>query len=71
MKDIGADTATGAPQEGGKKGKNAAKRKNDESGAAVGAEQPQVISKRQAKKLRLAQKEAAAAPAPRATTEKS
>ncbi|KAH6701621.1 hypothetical protein VD0002_g8327 [Verticillium dahliae] len=70
MKDIGADTGTGAPQEGGKKGKNAAKRKNDESGAAVGAEQPQVISKRQAKKLRLAQKEAAAAPAPRATTEK-
>ncbi|KAF3348709.1 hypothetical protein VdG2_03591 [Verticillium dahliae VDG2] len=70
MKDIGADTGTGAPQEGGKKGKNAAKRKNDESGAAVGAEQPQVISKRQGKKLRLAQKEAAAAPAPRATTEK-
>ncbi|KAL9944656.1 hypothetical protein D7B24_004236 [Verticillium nonalfalfae] len=60
MKDIGADAGTGTPQEAGKKGKNATKRKNDESGTAVGAEQPQAISKRQAKKLRLAQKEAAA-----------
>ncbi|EEY17618.1 conserved hypothetical protein [Verticillium alfalfae VaMs.102] len=60
MKDTGADAGTGTPQEAGKKGKNATKRKNDESGTAVGAEQPQAISKRQAKKLRLAQKEAAA-----------
>ncbi|KAM0335303.1 hypothetical protein ACHAQA_000348 [Verticillium albo-atrum] len=47
--DAGAEAQNAA-----KKGKNAQKRKTDEAG--TGAEQPQAISKRQAKKLRLAQK---------------
>ncbi|KAM0288015.1 hypothetical protein ACHAQH_000083 [Verticillium albo-atrum] len=59
MKNVG--TGSKSQQDGNKKGKNAQKRKNDEAGIGPGAEQPQAISKRQAKKLRLAQKEAAGA----------